>query len=307
LTSDTREQLRFWAHCQLVQSYYYSQGMLSHEQFDEIDWLSVRRTLKDLPRLFQLWAAKHVNNIAGMKTFLSHQDGRCKLCSSCQTCEETCHHVAQCTEAGCMLAFEQSSSEVERWLDNNNTQPDMQHLLLQHLRGRDLISCLDCATALELPPIMQELVISQYTIRWDHFMMGMVSRQFVEVQSAYLLCCNSSQLASLWIAGLITQLLQVAHSLWIYRWVLVHDRTTGTLILDHKEELMREIEHQLKLGADGLVEEDSFLLECNFDELATTNGEHQEYWLLAIQAAREACQLRMLADGSERQRIIGTT
>jgi hypothetical protein len=192
MTSDTGEQLRSWAHCQLARSYYYSQRILSHEQFDEIDWLSVRRTLKDFPQLFQLWATKHVNNIAGMMTFLSHQDGRCKLCPSCQTCEETCQHVAQCTEVGRMLAFKQSSRKVERWLDNNNTQPDMQHLLLQYLRGCSLISCLYCATALELPPIMQELEISQDTIGWDHFMMGMVSRQFVKVQSAYLLRCNPS-------------------------------------------------------------------------------------------------------------------
>jgi hypothetical protein len=46
--------------------------------------------------------------------------------------------------------------------------------------------------------------------------------------------------------------------------------------------------------------EDKFLLECNFDEVATTSGKHQEYWLLAIQAAWEVCQLRRLADGTER-------
>jgi hypothetical protein len=47
----------------------------------------------------------------------------------------------------------------------------------------------------------------------------------------------------------------------------VHDRTTGTIISSYKEELLKEIEHQLKLGPEGLSEEDRFLLECNFDEL----------------------------------------
>jgi hypothetical protein len=68
----------------------------------------------------------------------------------------------------------------------------------------------------------------------------------------------------------------------------VHDCTTGILISTHKEELLKEIEHQLLLGADGLDKQDWFLLMCNFNELATTSGEHQEYWLLAILAAREA-------------------
>jgi hypothetical protein len=304
MTSDTQEQIRFWAHRQLAWSYYNNRGKLSHEQFDKIDRPSVCETLHVLPWLFQIWAAKHTNNIAGTMTFLSHQYGRCKLCPSCQRCEETCQHVARCPEVGRTLAFKQSTNDIERWLGSNNTHLDMQHLLLWYLGG---CRCLECATELDLPPIMHELAISQDIIGWDHFMMGMVSRQFVNVQSAYLLRCNSSRLVSSWITGLITQFLQVTHSQWIYRCVLVHDRTTGTLISACKEDLLQEIDHQLTLGPDGLAEEDRFLLEYNFDELATTNREHQEYWLLAIQAAREACRLRTLADGSERQSIIRTT
>ncbi len=138
-------------------------------------------------------------------------------------------------------------------------------------------------------------------------MMGMVSKQIAKIQSAYLLRSNSLQPASSWIVGLITQLLQVTHAQWIYRCVLEHDWNTGTLISAHKEDLLKEIEHQLALGLDGLTEEDKFLLECNFDELATTNGKHQEYWLLAIQAAQEACQLRELVDGLERMHTPGIT
>jgi hypothetical protein len=153
---------------------------------------------------------------------------------------------------------------------------------------------------------MQKLAISQNIIKWDHHVMGMVSKQIAKIQSAYLLCSNSSQPASSWIAGLITQLLQVTHTQWIYRCLLVHDRNTGTLISAHKEDLLKEIEHQLALGPDGLTEEDTFLLKCNFDELATTNGKHQEYWLLAIQAAQEACQLPALADRLEQMYTFGT-
>jgi len=38
------------------------------------------------------------------------------------------------------------------------------------------------------------------------------------------------------------------------------------------------------MGAE-LLMEDNFLLECNLSDIVTTNGEQQEYWLLAIQAA----------------------
>ena len=73
--------------------------------------------------------------------------------------------------------------------------------------------------------------------------------------------------------------------------MLLHDCMTGTIISAHKEELLKEIKHQLTIGPEGLNEEDLFLLECNFDKLATTTGEHQEYWLLAIQAAREVSRI----------------
>ncbi len=68
----------------------------------------------------------------------------------------------------------------------------------------------------------------------------------------------------------------------------MHNRTTGTLILAHKDKLLKENDHQLALGPEGLAEEDRFLLECNFKDMVSTNGEQQEYWLLAIRAAREA-------------------
>jgi hypothetical protein len=128
----------------------------------------------------------------------------------------------------------------------------------------------------------------QDVIGWDVIVTGMVSAKLLPIQSAFLHSSRSSSNATWWIAGLITQLLQVTHTQWIYRCVLVHDRTTGTIISAHKEQLLKEIKHQLIIGPDNLDKEDRFLLECNFNELATTTGEHQESWLLLIQAAREA-------------------
>jgi hypothetical protein len=49
------------------------------------------------------------------------------------------------------------------------------------------------------------------------------------------------------------------------------------------------------MGAELLLEDDKFLLDCNLSDIATTNGEQQEYWLLGIQAAREASQLQAQA------------
>jgi hypothetical protein len=161
---------------------------------------------------------------------------------------------------------------MEQWLERNETHPDLGS---------------ECSKELDLPHVIQEFAASQDNIGWDGFIMGMVLSKLLPIQSAYLLQCNISYQAASWISEVTTQLLQVTHSQWIYQCILVRDTTTGTLISSHKDELLKEIKHQLTLGPERLAKEDRFLLECNFDELKTTSGKNQEYWLLAIQAARE--------------------
>ena len=53
-----------------------------------------------------------------------------------------------------------------------------------------------------------------------------------------------------------------------------------------------EIELQQELGDEGLLSEDKFLSEVNLEDMETTSGERQEYWLLATKAARKATLLR---------------
>jgi hypothetical protein len=128
MTSDTEEYIQFWAHRQLARQYFHDQKILSTEQFDQVDWKSVHSTLHGLPCLFQLWASKHVLGVAGTMKFLSYQDSRSPLCPSCGICNESCLHVAGCTEEGRTDAFVQSTQVVEQWLTDNDTPPDLAHL-----------------------------------------------------------------------------------------------------------------------------------------------------------------------------------
>ena len=46
------------------------------------------------------------------------------------------------------------------------------------------------------------------------------------------------------------------------------------------------------MGIEALAEDDKYLLEINLEDMETTSGEIQEYWLLAIQAARKSRIIR---------------
>jgi hypothetical protein len=130
-------------------------------------------------------------------------------------------------------------------------------------------------------------------IGWRRFMEGMLSRELVELQKYALVEAKSRLTVDNWAKELVIRLLEVTHGQWLYQNVMVHDRTTGDLATKRKEEIRRALEDHLELGEEGLEEDDRFLLEINLDELDTSSGEDQAYWLLALEAARDARALRL--------------
>ena len=73
----------------------------------------------------------------------------------------------------------------------------------------------------------------------------------------------------------------------------MHDNVSELLASERKEELLKLIAEEQERGEDGLEEEDRWLLEVNLDDLETTSGKTQAYWLLAIKAARRVYLLRL--------------
>ena len=128
-------------------------------------------------------------------------------------------------------------------------------------------------------------------------MEGMLSVELVELQKYALVESDSRLTIDKWAKELVIRLLEITHGQWLYRNVMVHDRTEGDLVTKRKEDLKTALEEQLELGEDGLEEEDKFLLEINLDELEASSGEDQTYWLLALEAARDARLLRAHQDG----------
>ena len=67
-----------------------------------------------------------------------------------------------------------------------------------------------------------------------------------------------------------------------------------------------EIERQQELGTEGLLDDDCYLAECNLGDLEDTSSIRETYWLLAIQAAREASRLEGIRTSqSQKQQLYG--
>jgi hypothetical protein len=109
-------------------------------------------------------------------------------------------------------------------MEDHNTQHSLSLLLLNYLRGQGTITCIECLDNLHLPKIFRDFAVSQNIIGWDGFVSETVLSKLLSIQSAVLHSSRSSPSAKRWITGLITQLLQVMHTQWIYRCVLVTAR-----------------------------------------------------------------------------------
>jgi hypothetical protein len=121
---------------------------------------------------------------------------------------------------------------------------------------------------------------------------GMVCRGMRNIQEMYTQVEGSNITSVQWAQCLIIKLLEATHGQWLYRCVQVHDRVSGTRATARKEEIQLAIEAHQEMGMEDLLEEDQYLAEVNLEDLESTSGERQEYWLIAIRAAREASILQ---------------
>jgi hypothetical protein len=124
--------------------------------------------------------------------------------------------------------------------------------------------------------------LSQDKIGWRQFLEGMISKEITAVQQQYYALNGSCVCLETWASSLIARLLGIMHGQWLYRNYIMDDSVSGIITTAKKEDLLLEIEHQRKLGDMGLLEEDKYLAYVNLEEMETSLGERQHYWLLAI-------------------------
>ena len=239
--------------------------------------------------MFQLWACKQVLGVAATNGLRSRwTDGLSSRCPSCKRRTETCAHVIHCNERGRVETLQTMIGLLREWLVEAGTDPDLTSCLIEYAAARNSKTMEDICRS---RPRLRDMAKAQDGIGWRRFMEGMIASKLVEVQAIYQLGAGARVSINQWASALVIKLLEIVHGQWLYRNVVVHDETAGAAAIARKEDLQREIEHQQELGEAGLLEEDAYLLDIPLEDLEASTGERQHYWLLAITAAREACQL----------------
>ena len=117
-------------------------------------------------------------------------------------------------------------------------------------------------------------------------MEGMILSEALEIQAECVDLGGCLLFLDNWAKGLAIKLFEATHGQWLYRNMLLHDTVSILKAAERKEEPQRKIEDQIELGGAGLDEQDKYLLQINLEDLDTSTGEDQYYWLIAIRAAR---------------------
>ena len=173
-------------------------------------------------------------------------------------------------------------SLMDQWMKQNNTDLDLRDYIYEYATGRGRLSMEEICIQNDYNDRFKTMVRSQDSIGWQRFMEGMVCKEIRAIQISHSsvegLRCNTAT----WGRDLVIHLLEVTHGQWLYRNTQVHDRISGTLATQRKEELQMEIERQQELGTEGLLEEDCYLADCNLGDLEETSGITETCWLLSI-------------------------
>ena len=135
-------------------------------------------------------------------------------------------------------------------------------------------------------PQFYKLGQSMDKIGWRRYMEGMILLEALAIQAECVDLVGCSLLLDNCAKGLGIKLLESTHGQGLYRNMLVHDTVIGLKAAERKEKLQREIEDQIELGGAVLDNQNRYLLEINLEDLDTSMGEDEYYWLIEIRVAR---------------------
>ena len=93
-----------------------------------------------------------------------------------------------------------------------------------------------------MSPKLKALVKSHDHIGWHNFTEGYISTQFYEKQNFHLAMSSSYLNCSDCAKKSITKVLQITHSQWIYRSILLHDKHHGNLHKKKSDTILKDME-----------------------------------------------------------------
>ena len=207
-------------------------------------------------------------------------------CPSCWFRKERAEHLCKCPSDSRTKLFLDNVAELDSWLlTNNNTDSELAYWLIKYIQGRGSLKFAELGS---LTPDLLQAALNQDIIGWRNMMEGRVSQQFYGIQCRHLANTHSRINGDDWMRGLITRLIHISHSQWLFRNFTLHDTQCGYKRLKDKATVHLQIIELSRTDPERIPEHSRFLLEIDTEILKTSDYASQVYWVTAMEAARQA-------------------
>lgn len=289
-TTDIAKALRYHIGKANARRFYADEKIMDNETFDSVTWEDLRNLLQRRPKMYQLWYGKQCSGFCGVGAMVSRWDkNESSKCPNCGV-HETADHLNRCSNKIRRALLSDSLRDLIEWMEDHDTDPELTSWLPLYLQkqGHKLFVDLIHPARVKMNQRMRQVGHSLDKIGWRHVTEGKLSMALRSMQADYLRQSHTDVTIDNWMRGLIDQLLTLSHTQWLCRNLTKHHRTKGAKALATKEDIRKEIELQLDMGADSLPAESRCLLEISPHELFGMDTSKQQYWLNAVVAARSA-------------------
>ena len=302
VTNDVSNPIRFHASKEIARGLLPRTLKWPHDRFDEVDWEHLDLALSSTSDMYKLWRSKQHTGYCGTRVQVGKYSGLDQPDERCPSCgrRESAAHILVCPDEDRTRLLAETTEDLCNWLNQEHlTDLELAYWIPKYILMRGDKPFASLGT---MSPRMRALAVSQDKIGWRNFMEGCISTHFYFIQHYHLSLSGSYLNGSDWTKTLITKLLHISHSQWIYRNFALHDRLCGYLHNKSLEDIRGTIDELAETSPEDVPEESRFLLEINFGNLTKSHIESQQYWIIATQAAITAGQ-RSRAAGRRASRI----
>jgi hypothetical protein len=167
VTTESGPTVQFEAQRQEARRVFEEREVLLPHQFDLVDWPKVNQTLRDVPKMFQIFACKQVFDVSANNRFLHKRNAapnNSPICNSCTIHEECAGHILSCPEEGRVQMLHKLAEELLDWLDDAGTPRDLTFLIVKYIKERGGMSMTEIVNTHQLPEEYLEFANALYWV-----------------------------------------------------------------------------------------------------------------------------------------------
>jgi len=204
------------------------------------------------------------------------------LCPCCGHDLETTQHILICPNPCMHLEYCSKVLLLEQWLSSVDTMPDIQFCLLQGL-------CMEQPSVFSsfASPSTQAAAQAHNHIGWVNLLLGQLATEWSTLQHHHLSSVSSCCTSSSWATGVITHLLSISHSLWVFCNQVVHDWTMEGTAHAAELQVTEDLHAQFALELQDLpFSEWHYIKGHSVDSLLCTSLMDHQCWLAHVALAK---------------------